>query len=75
MENLKNVVSIFVKTESGDDYHYVYNNIESTEDIISRLKKDFNEEFAYIDYINVNDSLSSVKVNISEIYEEISALR
>lgn len=69
----KNIVSVYIKTESGDNYHYMF-NIDSTEELIYELKETLDNEFGWIAEISINDSMSSVKIDIQQIYNEVYRL-
>jgi hypothetical protein len=69
LENIKNIVSIYTKTQSGDEDLLMYLNIRDTYDIIEKLKEDFGDEFAYIDMILTN--CYDIIIDTSLIYKEI----
>lgn len=72
--NLSCPVMIDVKTESSDEYSYVYENVTSVEEVIDLLKDDLGDEFAWIAEIRIDDSLSPVKIDSEQIFEEVYRL-
>lgn len=73
-ENNKLAVMVDIKTESSDEYSYVYENITSVEEVIDLLKDDLGDEFAWIAEIRIDDSLSPVKIDSEQIFEEVYRL-
>lgn len=72
--NLSCPVMVDVKTESSDEYSYVYENVTSVEEVIDLLKDDLGDEFAWIAEIRIDDSLSPVKIDSEQIFEEVYRL-
>lgn len=69
MEDIKNVVSIYTKTLSGDEDLLIYTNISGIAEIIENMKEDFGTEFAYIDELML--TAKGVSVSSSPIFEAI----
>ena len=72
--NLSCPVMVDIKTESSDEYSYVYENVTSVEEVIDLLKDDLGDEFAWIAEIRIDDSLSPVKIDSEQIFEEVYRL-
>ena len=72
--NLSRPVMVDIKTESSDEYSYVYENVTSVEEVIDLLKDDLGDEFAWIAEIRIDDSLSPVKIDSEQIFEEVYRL-
>ena len=64
--NLSRPVMVDIKTESSDEYSYVYENVTSVEEVIDLLK-----DVAWIAEIRIDDSLSTVKIDSEQIFEEV----
>lgn len=72
--NLSRPVMVDIKTESSDEYSYVYENVTSVEEVIDLLKDDLGDEFAWIAEIRIDDSLSPIKIDSEQIFEEVYRL-
>lgn len=72
--NLSCPVMVDIKTKSSDEYSYVYENVTSVEEVIDLLKDDLGDEFAWIAEIRIDDSLSPVKIDSEQIFEEVYRL-
>lgn len=72
--NLSCPVMVDVKTESSDEYSYVFENVSSVEEVIDLLKDALGDEFAWIAEIRIDDSLSPVKIDSEQIFEEVYRL-
>ena len=64
------IVSVYLKTESGDGYLYTYDRVESVEEFVELVEKDLGEELAYVYSIDLN-----VLYSRTEEYEYEKALQ
>ncbi len=68
---MKDIIALYARTESGDEYLRVYNNVIDTTDLIQRMKDDFNEEFAYIGSFELNTDLYYGEIDENLIWSVI----
>lgn len=72
---MKEIVAIYIRTESGDDCLHVYTDVIDTIDLIQRLKDEYDDEFAYIGDIIINADLYYGKIDKNLIWEAIEELQ
>jgi hypothetical protein len=48
------IVSVNLKTESGDSYLYTYDNVEGPEEFVELAEKDLGEELEYVYDFDIN---------------------
>jgi hypothetical protein len=56
------IVSVHLKTESGDDYLFTYDQVDGVEDFVDLVEKDLGEELAWVSSATVNVLYSSEDV-------------
>lgn len=64
------IISVYLKSESGDGYLYTYDRVESVEEFVELVEKDLGEELAYVSSIDLN-----VLYSRTEGYEYEDALQ
>lgn len=64
------IVSVYLKTESGDGYLFTYDRVESVEEFVELVEKDLGEELAYVYSIDLNAMYTRI-----ETYEYEDALQ
>lgn len=64
------IVSVYLKTESGDGYLFTYDRVESVEEFVELVEKDLGDELAYVYSFDLN-----VMYTRTEKYEYEDALR
>ncbi|WOZ57458.1 hypothetical protein [Pseudomonas phage vB_PseuGesM_254] len=71
------VVSVFLKTESSDEYHYLFTDISNSDDLIERLEGMLGDELAYVWSVDIatdccldEDFEQAVYARIREMEEE-----
>lgn len=57
------IVSVNLKTESGDDYLFTYDQVASTEEFVELVEKDLGEELAYVYGFTMNVLHSSESID------------
>lgn len=48
------IVSVYLKTESGDGYLFTYDRVESVEEFVELVEKDLGDELAYVYSVDIN---------------------
>lgn len=64
------IVSVSMKTESGDDYLFTYDRVDGPEEFVELVEKDLGDELAYVYSYELNVLYSRI-----EKYEFEDALR
>jgi hypothetical protein len=64
------IVSVRLKTESGDDYLFTYDQVEDPEEFVELVEKDLGDELAYVWSFDLNVMYSRL-----DKYEFEDALR
>jgi hypothetical protein len=68
---MKDIIALYAKTESGDEYLRVYVNVIDTTDLIQRMQSEFDEEFAYIGSFELNAELYYGEIDENLIWSAI----
>lgn len=72
---MKDIIALYVRTESGDEYLRVYVDVIDTTDLIQRMQAEFDEEFAYIGHFELNTELYYGDIDKNLIWEAIEELK
>lgn len=64
------IVSVYLKTESGDGYLYTYDRVDGPEEFVELVEKDLGDELAYVYSIDLK-----VMYSRTEEYEYADALQ
>lgn len=68
MEN--KAIAVYIKTESGDDYLFVYNREMNAQDIINELISSLGDEFGYIGNLIITTNYGD-NIDKNEIWKAI----
>ena len=70
------IVSVYIKTESGDGYLFTYDNVDGTEEFVELVEKDLGEELGWVTSAHINVMYSEVdQVHYSNaLFERISEM-
>lgn len=55
------IVSVSMKTESGDDYLFTYDRVEDPEEFVELVEKDLGGELAYVWSFDLNVMYSRIE--------------
>jgi hypothetical protein len=48
------IVSVYLKTESGDGYLFTYDRVDGPEEFVELVEKDLGDELAYVYSVDIN---------------------
>lgn len=54
------IVSVYLKTESGDGYMFTYDQVIDPEDFVQLVEKDLGDELAYVYSSDINVMYSNI---------------
>lgn len=72
---MKDIIALYARTESGDEYLRVYVDVIDTTDLIQRMRAEFGEEFAYICSFELNTELYYGEIDENFIWFAIEELQ
>lgn len=71
----KTVVACYLKTESGDGYLFVYDDLFGIDDFVQRVDYDMGEEFPYVCDIHVETTTTQKDGYVKALIDRLVEVR